>query len=122
MKPSKRICPIIPGFKFVIHMNVDVDMFFLWGNCSDGVTVESKLLQHHSTTYFIGRVDSWMFFSTSIQPLLNGVQVAGRTGSQGHFLGSPKMEVQLFIGFCLDNFHGTFLSIVQGLWSFGDLS
>ena len=57
---SKRICPIIPGFKFVIHMNVDVDMFFLWGG-SDGVTVESKLLQHHSTEYFIGRVDSWMF-------------------------------------------------------------
>lgn len=62
------------------------------------------------------------FFSTSIQPLLTGVQVAGRTGSQGHFWGSPKMEVQLFIGFCFDNFHGTFLSIVQELWSFYDLA
>lgn len=62
------------------------------------------------------------FFSTSIQPLLNGVQVTGRTGSQGHFLGSPKMEVQLFSGFCFDNFHGTFLSSVQELWSFYDLA
>ena len=103
-------------------MNVDVDVFFLWISGSDGVTVESKLLQRHSTAYFMGRVDCWMFFSTPIQPLLNGVQVTGRTGSQGHFLGSPKMEVQLFSGFCLDNFHGTFLSIVQGLWSFYDLA
>jgi len=69
-------------------MNVDVDVFFFWGSGSDGVTVESKLLQHHSTEYFIGRVDSWMFFFNFDPAIANR-----RAGCRANRISRPLLGI-----------------------------